>query len=305
MKTHEQYQVTLSPEFYEFAFSTMSTPQKPRKSCKQREVTQETKDYSDFKSDGIRKAHAADSIRSYDDFASIQKYYLDRHRYRDWAMWTIGVSLGLRVSDLLSLQFKNVLNADGSFKPRIQIYEKKTGKMNECLITEAVQKAISFYIKKKGGYYPDEYLFSSGKTHGKMYEESGWRILSEAGKYLKLPLNIGSHTMRKSFANIVACVDKSNIDMNTIVKIQGLLNHSDQKITMKYLGSFKIMYDKAREAVSDFVLGKTDVNELIAGSQVSLGDLMDKMDAIEQKIMLERNMDEEQSQSQKRPRPGN
>ena len=56
------------------------------------------------------------------------------------------------------------------------------------------------------------------------FEEYGWKILSDAGKALSLPIIIGSHTMRKSFANIAACVDKSSIDMNAITKIQGLLN---------------------------------------------------------------------------------
>ena len=119
-----------------------------------------------------------------------------------------------------------------------------------------------------------------------MYEECGWRILSNAGKALNLPLVIGSHTMRKSFANIAACVDKSCIDMNAITKVQGLLNHSDQRITMRYLGAYQDMYDRARVAVSDFVLGKTDVNEIIAGNQYTTDDVVERLDALE-KILIE------------------
>ena len=114
-----------------------------------------------------------------------------------------------------------------------------------------------------------------------MYEEHGWRILSSAGKAVGLPIVIGSHTMRKSFANIAACVDKSCIDMNSITKIQGLLNHSDQRVTMKYLGAYQEMFDRARIAVSDFVLGKTDVNELVAGNQYTVDDVMGRLDALE------------------------
>ena len=117
-----------------------------------------------------------------------------------------------------------------------------------------------------------------------MYEEYGWKIISDAGKALNLPINIGSHTMRKSFANIAACVDKSTIDMNAITKIQGLLNHSDQRVTMRYLGKFQEMFDRARVAVSDFVLGKTDVNELIAGNAFTIDDIVGKLDNIETKL---------------------
>ena len=269
-------------------------PQEPvKKRRKRREVTIDTNTYTDFKSDGKRKAHAADAIRSYDDFKAIQKYYLDAGRIRDWAMWTIGVSLGLRISDLLSLRFGNLIDSDKkTFKPRIQIYEQKTGKLNNILITESVIDAMTRYLDSiKWEFDLDGFLFPSRKTKGKMYEECGWRILSEAGKALNLPLVIGSHTMRKSFANIAACVDKSCIDMNAITKVQGLLNHSDQRVTMSYLGSYQIMFDKARIAVSDFVLGKTNVNEIIAGNQYTVDDVFERLDAIG-KLLTEKGIDQ-------------
>ncbi len=269
-------------------------PQEPvKKRRKRREVTIDTNTYTDFKSDGKRKAHAADAIRSYDDFKAIQQYYLDAGRVRDWAMWTIGVSLGLRISDLLSLRFGNLIDSDKkTFKPRIQIYEQKTGKLNNILITESVIDAMTRYLDSiKWEFDLDGFLFPSRKTKGKMYEECGWRILSEAGKALNLPLVIGSHTMRKSFANIAACVDKSCIDMNAITKVQGLLNHSDQRVTMSYLGSYQIMFDKARIAVSDFVLGKTNVNEIIAGNQYTVDDVFERLDAIG-KLLTEKGTDQ-------------
>ena len=121
-----------------------------------------------------------------------------------------------------------------------------------------------------------------------MYEEHGWQILSSAGRAVGLPINIGSHTMRKSFANIAACVDKSCIDMNAVTKIQGLLNHSDQRVTMRYLGTYQDMFDRARIAVSDFVLGKTGVDEIIAGTQFTIDDVMGRLDALEDIISTER-----------------
>ena len=260
----------------------------PKKTRKRREVTPDDNAYSDFKSDGKRKPHAADAIRSYDDFHAIQDYYLEKGQVRDWAMWTIGVSLGLRISDLLSLKFGHIIDKDKkTSRPRIQIYEQKTGKLNNCLITESVRLAMDRYLESiKYRFDLDGYLFPSKKTKGKMYEECGWRILSSAGKALNLPLVIGSHTMRKSFANIAACVDKSCIDMNAITKVQGLLNHGDQRVTMKYLGSYQEMYDRARIAVSDFVLGKTDVNEIIAGTQYTNDDVVERLDALE-RILVE------------------
>ena len=251
--------------------------------------TSPVNEYSEYKSDGIRKARPAESIRSYEDFAAIQQYFLGRDKIRDWMLWTVGVSLGLRISDLLSLKIRSVLNNDRSFRNRIFTIEQKTDKLNNCLITESVISAITKYFDSiEWNFSLDDYLFKSNKTKGKMYEEYGWKILSDDGKALSLPIVIGSHTMRKSFANIAACADKAVIDMNAITKIQGLLNHSDQKVTMRYLGTFRDMYDRARIAVSDFVLGKTDIHELKVGNTLSLDEIISKLDQIETILLKHR-----------------
>lgn len=249
-----------------------------------------TDTYSDFKSDGVRKPHAADSIRSYDDFKAIQDYFLAKNDVRDWALWTVGVSLGLRVSDLFSLRFGHMIDRDrATVKPRLEVCEQKTGKLNDLLITESVKNALEVYMKSLDYRFSlDGYLFASKKTGRKMYEEHGWRILSTAGKKLGLPIVIGSHTMRKSFANIAACVDRSSVDMNAYTKIQGLLNHSDQRVTMRYLGTYREMFDRARMAVSDFVLGKSGVNVLIAGDRYTVDDVMDRLDVLEDHLTNEK-----------------
>lgn len=281
------YEINLRKQMEERLNATQ-TPKKQAR--KKREVTPYTNTYSDFKSDGKRKPHPADSIRSYSDFKAIQDYFLKRNNVRDWMMWTIGVSLGLRISDLFSLRFGHFVDNDKiTIKPRIEIYEQKTGKLNNLLITESVKQAILTYLSSiKYQFDLDDFLFASKKTGKKMYEEHGWRILSSAGKALDLPINIGSHTMRKSFANIAACVDKSCVDMNAVTKIQGLLNHSDQRVTMKYLGTYQDMFDRARIAVSDFVLGKTNVEEIIAGDQHTVDDVIERLDALEHILSAEK-----------------
>lgn len=235
-------------------------------SRKKRIVTQDDNIYNPYKSNGVIKAKAAESIRSYSDFIKMQKYFWNKGRIRDWCLWTVGIGLGVRISDLLSLQFKNILDMHNNFYPRILMYEKKTGKMANLLLTEAVVNAFTVYFNSINWEFDyNDFIFSSNKGKGKepMAPEYAWRIISSASRSLRLPIHVGSHTMRKSFANIVACVDTSVIDMNTIVKVQGLLNHSDQKTTMRYLGTFQAMYDKARNIVSEFILGRTQIKQLI------------------------------------------
>lgn len=297
----DNIQVVVSPEVYMMQIREMEeeiarlkgqleSSQQAKKKKQRREVTPYTNTYSDYKSDGKRKPHPADSIRSYSDFKAIQDYFLNKNDVRDWMMWTIGVSLGLRVSDLLSLRFGHFVDTDRkTIKPRIEIYEKKTGKLNNLLITESVKFAILRYLESiKYKFDFDDFVFASRKTGQRMHEEHGWRILSTAGRAVGLPINIGSHTMRKSFANIAACVDRSCVDMNAITKVQGLLNHSDQRVTMRYLGTYQDMFDRARVAVSDFVLGKTGIDEIVAGNQYTVDDVVGRLDALEEILTSEK-----------------
>lgn len=265
--------------------------QKRKRRTKAEMELEKPKEVTKIKSNGVKKASAADPIKSYDDFRAIQTYFLDNNKIRDWTIWTVGVSLGIRVSDLVKLKIKYILNDDMTFKDRIEIIEQKTSKAHDCLITDAVKQSITKYLDSLNWEVePEEYLFRSNKSKGKtaMAEEYCWRLLSDAGKSINLNYNIGSHTMRKSFANIVACTDKSTIDMNMIVKIQGLLNHSDPRVTMKYLGTLQDMYDRARISVSDFVLGKLDVNELIAGTMANNDDILGRLENIENLLNAKR-----------------
>lgn len=256
-----------------------------QKKCKKNTQSEKPTEYNPYKSDGKLKARPAESIRSYEDFVAIQQYFLERNKIRDWALWTVGVCLGVRISDLLSLKVKHVLKSPRVFRERVTIIEQKTSKANNCLITEAVVDALTRYFDSiKWKFSLEDYLFPSKKTGGKMYEEYGWKIISDAGKALNLPIVIGSHTMRKSFANIAACVDHTTVDMNSITKIQGLLNHSNQQTTLKYLGTYQRMFDAARVAVSDFVLGKTDAHELLAGDTYNMEDIFNKLDDIESRL---------------------
>ena len=216
--------------------------------------------------------HAAEPVRSLDDIRAIQNYFLSKNQIRNYTIFTVGICSGLRVSDLFLLKLSDVINEDGSFKEAIDIVEKKTGKLtrninDSCLITEAMQIAISEYLSTRDIVSLDEPLFYSRKA-GKFGDHSldprtGWRIFKEAQLALNLPYNMGSHTMRKSFVNIAVSIGgKSNVDMNKLLSVQHMLRHSDYRTTMTYLRLSSLFTEKARHNVSDFVLGKTGKNDL-------------------------------------------
>lgn len=214
----------------------------------------------------------AEYIRSLDDIRAIQNYYLSNGRYRDNMMLVVGICTGLRISDIVALNISDIFNEDWTYKESIDIYEKKTGKRTQnlddkCKITEAMRVAIDEYLKHHKVKDFDEALLYSVKRDGngehRLRPESGWRIVKQAQRALNLPYNLGSHSMRKTFANIAACCGAEfNIDLHRLAQIQHMLRHSDYATTMRYLGLSSIFTERARDDVSDFLMGKTSYNDL-------------------------------------------
>ena len=243
---------------------------------------------SKYKSNGVKKAEVASEIRSYTDFKRMQDYYLSQKGYagaRNWLLLTVGVSIGCRISDIVPLRFCNFFDDDWNFRERVTIYEKKTSKINNCLITESIKAAFDRFFEVAGRDFEfGDYIFANPVTKEHITTKHGWQILSDAQKALGLPYNVGSHSMRKTFANVVACVDKTAINIGTIEKVQGLLNHSDSRVTMRYLGALQRVYDSARCAVSDWVLGRSDVDELNVLSSKTIDDVYEYLERLSEKI---------------------
>lgn len=238
------------------------------------------------------------SFKSLDDINKVRSFYISNGRLRDDAMLVIGICTGLRISDICLLNVSDIFNEDMSFKEYIDIIELKTGKKStnpddRCLITEAMREPILKYMQNsRHKSMNDPLLYSRKKDSNgehRLKPESGWRIIKEGQRGAGLDYNIGSHSMRKTFANIAACVgDTSGLDMNKLTQVQHMLKHSDYKTTMRYLNLNRFYTQKARTDVSDFVLGKTEYNiisdALISkeDSDVKIMELLNKIyDALE------------------------
>ncbi|MCM1334172.1 MAG: tyrosine-type recombinase/integrase [Bacteroides sp.] len=238
-------------------------------------------EYSEQKSNGVKKATKAETIRSYTDY---QKMYeaLRVKNPRDALMWTFGVCFGIRVSDICNLKWTYLLDDSYQFRERLKIREQKTSKIQDCLITEAIRTETTKYLNSiQWKINLQDPIFLNPTTGKSVSEKQFYKIIVDAKKRAGIDYHISTHSMRNTFANIVLCVDKSSINMNALTKVQALLNHSDVKCTMRYLGSLKDMLDKARNTVSDFVLGKTGVDVLTAGTN-GTEDVMRKLEELEQ-----------------------
>ena len=250
---------------------------------------------SEYKSNGVRKSKKADSIRNFDDFVQIRDLFAKNNNavigLRTQMLWTIGIATGLRISDITRLRYCHFYEDDfTTMRKRLKTIEKKTSKVNEVLITEVMRMCVERLREVNNPKTTKEYIFTN--IHGeRLQEKAAYKDIAYPCKNADLPFHVATHTMRRSFLNIAACIDSSSLDSFSFTKIQGLANHSDPTITMRYLGSYQIMYDKARETVSDFLLGKTDKKDITPDVGRNISDLYAKIERIEDYI--EKNIGED------------
>jgi len=174
-----------------------------------------------------------DPIRKKEDISKI-KSVLMQSSYRDYLFFEVGINTGLRISDILSLKVSDVKG-----KYRIELKERKTGKLKKFRINSILKSELEEYTKSKN---ENDWLFGSFKTDGNPLERTrAYCILNRAAKAAGLKMKIGTHTMRKTFGFHFYRQTKD------IALLQVLFNHSSPDVTLRYIGINQNILDEAME----------------------------------------------------------
>lgn len=210
-----------------------------------------------YKSNGIPKASTADPIRELSDVHAMQAYF-KKHNIRDYTMFSLGLLFGLRASDLLSLRLDHVLTSDGTFKTHCSLYEKKTRKFNNPLITPQARILLTNYIRTIDYKALSEPLFRSRNSNADgsprpITIQQFRNVLRKAAKECNVPGNISTHSIRKTFAYHLLKANPN--DDNAKFALQKMLNHSDFQTTLTYCGLTQDSVDEVRNSVNDIFLG--------------------------------------------------
>jgi integrase len=151
---------------------------------------------------------------------------------RDLALFILGVKSGFRISELLSLKVSDVFQF-GVVVDRIIVarrHMKKQTKSRSVLLHPEAKEAVLKLIKADE-LKPHHYLFKSRKgANSPMGRIQAWRILKKASRLEKLSGNIGTHSMRKTFADRM--YDKLKRDL---LRMQIALGHKSIQSTVDYL----------------------------------------------------------------------
>lgn len=171
------------------------------------------------------------------DLAKIEemKSELRKNGTRDYLLFSLGINSGLRISDIIKLQVKDVVNPDKTIKMHIDIVEKKTNKSKRFKINASLGEEIRQYVKYM---QPDDFLFQSRKGTKPITRVQAYRILNDAANRVGLA-EIGTHTLRKTFGYHFYKQTKD------VALLQQLFNHSSPSITLRYIGITQDIIDNA------------------------------------------------------------
>lgn len=155
---------------------------------------------------------------------------LEEDKKYKWAIYCLmSFCLALRISDILRLKWKHILDHKG-----IVVTERKTGKTKYVPIGSKTSEHIHKLYEMSGKPSMESYIFPNkyGKPMSRQYvnkELKNWK-----GKYsLKLG-NFSSHTFRKTFGRYV--YNKMGKTQESLVYLNRVFRHSSIATTMIYLG---------------------------------------------------------------------
>ena len=175
---------------------------------------------------------------------------------RNKLLFVVGINVGLRASDLATLKWSFFLDstADGKYKFK-DFYvlqpkkTRKTKKFVKLFFNNTVKKAIVEYLNEYPTDNLDEYLFAS-REGGAISTKTLYRAVKNTAKEVGIKQNIGSHSLRKSWAFHVwrNAKDKDRV----LVMLMRCFNHSSTAVTMRYIG---IMDDEIKDVYESVELG--------------------------------------------------
>lgn len=178
----------------------------------------------------VRFSNTTSDFLEWNDAIRLVRNLYDDREYTISLMIACGIFFGLRISDLLSLTWEQILNRD-----TLELTEGKTKKRRVIKINPQLQKHIKACYKvitPKSDSLP---CFQSQKNT--VYSVQRLNIIFKTLK-VRYRLDIGNfstHSLRKTFGRRIYDMAGTNSE-HALVMLSQIFSHSNTAITRRYLG---------------------------------------------------------------------
>lgn len=189
----------------------------------------------------INPLYSADDVKSLCGFVRSNGRY-EWQKVRNYMLIVLGICTGLRVSDVIRLKLSNIINSDGTFKTCETLYMQKTKRPVQIHFNRICYDAVLEWLRAIGRDPNrldcsdlDIYLANKNRTaDSAIAEDRLYRIIKGAAAEVGITYNVGSHTMRKTFARIWYEHNKKD-NVNAIYVLQKMLGHKNIESTLHYI----------------------------------------------------------------------
>lgn len=181
--------------------------------------------------------NTAQPIRKEEDLYHFKEYYrTECPNQRNYLLLVTGLNTALRISDILSLRWKDVYDFKlKRYREHLCVTEQKTDKKSMIYINRNIKKALKEYkdyltIQKKA-CSEETFLFESSARKGySISRVQAFRIVKKAATACQLEGVVSCHSLRKTFGYYAW---QQGIKPALLMNIY---NHSSFQITNRYLG---------------------------------------------------------------------
>lgn len=163
-----------------------------------------------------------DVIKDKEDIEKIKRSLL-MGNYRNYLMFIIGINTGLRITQILSLKFSDLIDSENNILNKIEFNGV------EYRINDYIKNALIIYIDKCRVENKNTFIFKSKKGDNPIERTQAYRILKNCCKEAGVNLNFGTHTLRKTFGY------HFYKEYKDLKYLQKLFNHSSISVTMEYI----------------------------------------------------------------------
>ncbi|MFI5142218.1 MAG: tyrosine-type recombinase/integrase [Bacteroidia bacterium] len=191
----------------------------------------------------MRKKQTATSGMDWNTMIGLALRLKQDKLYRDYLLITVGCYFGLRIGDLLSIRWVDVLG-----KEELVLTEQKTKKIRRITINPNVTTALNFCaqeLKLKNQFDENDFIFCNRWGGQLTISYINKRLKFIFKKYNVVVRNASSHTLRKTFGKRIYEADARS--ERALVYLSEIFSHSSISTTRKYIGI-------TQEAIADMYM---------------------------------------------------
>ncbi|MGE4297016.1 MAG: tyrosine-type recombinase/integrase [Desulfovibrionaceae bacterium] len=177
-----------------------------------------------------------------------------RFALRNRALFMLGIKSGFRIRELCSLRVRDVIQR-GHIKDDVTVARRNMKRKQEgrtVFLNDKARAALVAWLPelyRRGYASPESFVFQSQKGFNRPISiVQGYRVLQQVFDALGMTGNLGTHSMRKSFANAVYAAFLARGQSDPLRMTAKAMGHKSIDSTDRYL-SFR------REEVNDVIRG--------------------------------------------------